>query len=307
MENRVLIMIIEIIITAALISGLIFLLLLSQFYLFELLLVAALLGGYSYFIERNALEITRPEIRLNCLSTDIKEKIALLSDLHFNAKTSKIQINKLLASLKESKPEVVFIIGDLIDKKDGIRVVGDFVRKITGSASAKVYIVLGNWDYFALKYNINDLKKELKYSGAEVLMNESKIIRIGSLDFNLIGIKAPYTGQNIKNDLTESIARVKNNDLCKILLTHSPESINEAVLKNIDLVLAGHTHGGQVYVPFLTRLVIPTKFAFKKYIKGIYKVGDSILYVNRGIGTSTLPLRFLSLPELTILSLTQNK
>lgn len=298
-------MIIEIIITATLIAILIFLLILGQFYFFEISLIAALLCGYSYFIERNALEITRPEIKLNCLSSDIKERIALISDLHFNAKTSKIQINKLLKSLKELNPEVVFITGDLIDRKNGISVAGDFAKKITNFA--KVYIVLGNWDYFVLKYNINNLKKELESNGAKVLMNESETIKIGDSDFNLIGIKAPYVGQNIKNDLAKSMAGIKNNNLCKILLTHSPESINEAALKNIDLILAGHTHGGQVYVPFLTRLIIPTKFAFKKYIKGIYKVGDSTLYVNRGIGTSNLPFRFLNLPELTILSLTRDK
>jgi hypothetical protein len=298
-------MIIEIIITATIIIGLIALLILGQLYFFELMLITALLGGYSYFIERNSLETTRPEIKLNNLSADIKGKIALISDLHFNAKTSENQINKLFYALKESNPEVVFIVGDLIDKKDGIKVVGSFVKRIT--AFTKVYIVFGNWDYFALKYNINDLKKELESNGAKVLMNESEIIKIGDSDFNLVGIKAPYVGQNIKNDLAKSMAGIKNNNLCKILLTHSPESINEAALKNIDLVLAGHTHGGQIYVPFLTRLVIPTKFAFKKYIKGIYKVGDTTLYVNRGIGTSNLPFRFLNLPELTILSLTHNK
>ena len=301
MEDRVLIMIIEILITATLIAGLILLLIVGHFYFFEMLLVVALLGGYSYFIERNSLEITRPEVKLNCLSSDIKGKIALISDLHFNAKTSKVQINKLLESLKESNPEVVFITGDLIDRKDGISVVGDFVRKIANFA--KVYIVLGNWDYFSLKYNINDLKKELESNGAKVLMNESETIKIGSSDFTLIGIKAPYVGQNIKNDLSKSMAGIKNNNLCKILLTHSPESIKEASLKNIDLVLAGHTHGGQIYVPVITRFIIPVKNEFKKYIKGTYKIGDSTLYVNRGIGTSNFPFRFLNLPELTILSL----
>lgn len=298
-------MLIEIIITVSLLIGIVLFILLGHFYFLQLLFLLLLLAGYSYFIERNSLEITYPEIKINCLSKDIKEKIVLISDLHFNAKTSKATINKLLEAVGKSNPEVVFITGDLIDRRNGTEIAGKFVSEI--SKFAKVYIVFGNWDYFVLNYNINDLKRKLEANGAVVLINESKIVKIGDNSFDLIGIKDPFTSKDTKNDLKKAISNTTDNNFCKILLTHSPEAIKDASLNNIDLVLAGHTHGGQVYVPVITRMIIPVRFGYKKYIKGIYKVGDSTLYVNRGIGTSNLPFRFLVPPELTVLSLTKGK
>jgi len=298
-------MLVEIVITISLLIGIVLFILLGQFYFMQLLFIVILLAGYSYFIERNSLEITYSEIKLDCLSNDIREKIILISDFHFNAKTSKEIINGLFTAIKKSKPEVVFITGDLIDNKNGVDVVGNFVNRV--AKYTKVYVVFGNWDYFSLNYNVNDFRKKLEANGAVVLINENRIIRIGNSTFNLIGIKDPFTSRDTKNDLKKALSGITDNNLCKILLAHSPEAISEAVSNNINLILAGHTHGGQVYVPVITRLIIPVKFGYKKYIKGSYKVGDSTLYVNRGIGTSNLPFRFLVPPELTILSLTKNK
>lgn len=294
-------MLAEIVIAFTLIAAVILFFLLGQFYFLELMVVAAFFAGYSYFIERNSLEITRPEIKISCLKSDLDSKIALISDLHFNAKTSKRIINNLLGKIKEAKPEIVFITGDLIDKKNGVEVAGKFVSEI--SSFSKVYAVFGNWDYFVLNYNIAELKNELEKNKAVVLVNESKTIKIGDSQFDIIGIKDPFSSKNTKNDLEKAMASIKGSKSCKILLSHSPESIADASVKKIDLVLSGHTHGGQVYMPLITRLIIPAKFGFKKYIKGTYKAGDTALYINRGIGTSNLPFRFLNIPELTILNL----
>src|SRR5699024_2934241 len=93
-------------------------------------------------------------------------------------------------------------------------------------------------------------------------------------------------------------------DSYKILLSHAPDLADEAALFNIHLQLSGHSHGGQIKIPFVGAIVKPP-YA-EKYYEGFYKIGDNpplTLYVNRGIGTTRLPFRFLSRPELTVFTL----
>jgi hypothetical protein len=177
------------------------------------------------------------------------------------------------------------------------------VRKIT--ANYKTFVIFGNWDYWALDYKVGEFKTRLEEAGAKVLVNESDEVVIGSDKLNILGVKDPYTSGELKNDIERAEKNLdENNKNCRVLLAHSPNIINEAVNKNIDLVLAGHTHGGQVYIPFLTKYIVPMKRAAGQgYIKGLYKVGNTQMYVNEGIGVSVLPIRFLVPPEVTVFTL----
>lgn len=261
-----------------------------------------ILMGYSFFIERRYIETTFPEIRLKCLPEGKEGKIVHISDLHFNAKTSKAWIKEISDKINVLNSKVIFITGDLIDNKDGVKTAGEFVKSI--SQNSKVYIVFGNWDYYVSKYDISELKKELENNGAQALVNYSSRIKIGDMEIWLIGVKDPFTSNNIQKDLEKSMADIpKDDDTCKILLAHSPDIIKYAAAQEIDLVLSGHTHGGQIYIPFLVDYVIPVKKESRKYLRGVYQKNGTKAYVNRGIGTSTLPFRFLARPEITFLTL----
>lgn len=157
----------------------------------------------------------------------------------------------------------------------------------------------------ALDYGVGELKTLLEAVGAKVLINDSEEIVSGNEKLNILGVKDPYTSGELKGDLEKAEKNLDEGDKnCRILLAHSPNIIKEAVDKNIDLVLAGHTHGGQVYIPFLTKYIIPAKRpAGEGFIKGLYTIGDTQMYINRGIGMSVLPFRFLVPPEVTVISL----
>lgn len=253
------------------------------------IIIAVTIIGYSYFIEPNILKTEKQSFK-DCAENPINT--VHISDLHFNKNTPDRRIEKILKKIKELNPQAIFITGDLIDKKNGIEKAKSLVEKL--SQISPVFIVLGNWDYYVLKYNVREFKKELEKSGAKVLINQATKERIGEEEVNIIGIDV-YADKNI------FIGKEEN--LCNIVLAHSPNIIFKAKEKNIEIVLSGHTHGGQIYVPFLTKKIIPVEPEFKKFISGYYKEGNTQLYVNRGIGTSTLPFRFLIPPEITYITI----
>lgn len=264
-----------------------------------------LLSGYAFLIERNLLFVRRQIIPLANLKNNIADKkILLISDIHFNRWTAAWRVRRIYKKIKKEGPDILFITGDLIEDQKAIKKVGEFLRLV--APLCPVYIVFGNWDYRVLKYNMTELSGEIRQAGAVILENEVKAIRIGEEEINLIGLKDPFSSNDMEKDLQEAIGLLGGEKKVTILLAHSPEIIKCVKDKGIDLILSGHTHGGQVYLPLITKMIIPVSPKFKGYFKGYYRVGETGLYVNRGIGTSTLPIRFLAPPEITAITLEKN-
>ncbi|MDP3057012.1 MAG: metallophosphoesterase [bacterium] len=267
-----------------------------------LILFIALLG-YAYFIEPNTLKIENQTIKLNCLKKDLPDRFVQISDLHFTRETKETRISQIYEAIKSQNPAAVFVTGDLVSDDTGMEKAVELIGKI--SASYKTFVIFGNWDYWALDYGVGELKTRLEAVGAKVLINSSEKIVSGNETLSILGVKDPYTSGELKGDLEKAEKNLDEGDKnCRILLAHSPNIIKEAADKNIDLVLAGHTHGGQVYIPFLTKYIIPAKRpAGKGFIKGLYTIGNTQMYINRGIGMSVLPFRFLVPPEVTVIKL----
>lgn len=268
-----------------------------------LIIVLAVLIGYAYFIEPNLLKTKKQVFKLDCLGSDISShKFVQISDLHFTEKTNEARINKIYQAVKKLNPEIVFITGDFVSKEIGIKPATNLVGKLT--KDFPVYAVFGNWDYWALNYDINRIENELEKVGAEVAINESFEVQVGDELINIIGVKDPYTSGQSERGLKWVMDNIdKNNKSCKILLAHSPDIIKTASELNIDLVLVGHTHGGQIHIPFITPKLIPVRPEGKGYIKGLYTVNQTQMYVNRGLGMSIWPFRFMVSPEITLISL----
>lgn len=271
--------------------------------LFMVLVAIAALFSYAYFIEPNSLVIKNETIKLDCLRNDLSDKFVQISDLHFTAETKEARISQIYEAIKSQNPATVFITGDLVIDETGVEKSVELIRKI--AADYKTFVIFGNWDYWALDYKVGEFKTKLEAVGAKVLVNEAEGIMSGSEKLNILGVKDPYTSGELKNDIEKAQKSLNESDEgCRILLAHSPNIIREAADKNIDLVLVGHTHGGQVYVPCLTKYIVPAKRpAGEGYVKGLYKVDETQMYVNQGIGLSVLPFRFLVPPEVTVIKL----
>lgn len=276
--------------------------------IFAIIILIGLLLSYAYFIEPNDIRIENQKFFLECLKFDHDDKrLVQISDLHFTEKTGEDKINKIYDAVETARPYAVFITGDLVSNEQGIGPAVDLVGKI--SKKYPVYVVFGNWDYLrSTGYDIVQLKRDLEHAGADVLINRVVVMDMGREQINLIGLKDPFSsGPSINEDFERLVRKVNGDEKrCNVVLAHSPDISRLAAENNMDLVLVGHTHGGQVYIPFLTEKIIPTRPDGKGFIKGRYNLGQNkqtIMYVNRGMGTSMFPFRFLVPPEVTVITL----
>lgn len=260
--------------------------------------------AYAYYVEPNTLQTEKINMEFSCAS-GLKGgiKFAHISDLHFTKDTPDKRLREVSSAVKAQKPTAIFITGDLIADKNGIPKTLAFAEMFSGDIP--IYAVFGNWDYWSLDFDVKDFTEKLSRIGVNVLINKNDKIIAGGKTFYIFGVKDPYTSGDNEFDLQKAMSDVDFEEgSCKILLAHSPNIIKYAKGKKMDIILVGHTHGGQVYIPFITNKLIPARReAGKGYVKGLYIVDDDRMYVNRGIGTSLLPLRFLVPPELTIINI----
>jgi predicted MPP superfamily phosphohydrolase len=192
---------------------------------------------------------------------------------------------ELQQTLNREKPDLILIAGDTLDSDLSLSV----ARELFAQIKPKMGILAtpGNWE------NWKDLSSPSLFRsfGVTLLKNERYQFNEG---LSVLGFD-DFSGE-LNTDISQSKPESK---LC-IALIHSPV-VFETINGICPLVLAGHTHGGQIRLPFLNPLWLPKGSG--KYVSGWYKEKDSQLYVSRGIGTSILPLRFFSSPELVLITL----
>jgi predicted MPP superfamily phosphohydrolase len=177
---------------------------------------------------------------------------------------------------------------------------------------ATVYYVSGNQENASGKYD--ELKSDLQSVGVRVLDNEFIKLSKNNETINLFGIEdfdffnfGPDTGNDFSKNFQGEITNlVKGADGFKILLTHRPEYFDQYVACNIDLVFAGHAHGGQVRLPFIGALYAPGQGFFPKYTKGLYTIDQTSMIVSAGMGNSEFPFRINDPPEIVVAILHTN-
>ena len=229
-----------------------------------------------YIIDWNYFDISK--------SDNNKIKIIQISDLHFNKlRYFHKSIAKKINSLK---PDLIFITGDSVDKTDKIDSLNEFLELI--DKSIQKYAITGNWEYWG-NVDLTKLKNVFSKNNCELLINENRTISIKNRDISIIGID-DLVGGNA--DFGKAVENLKQTDT-NIVLSHCPEH-RDIIAKQkgnltIDLVLSGHTHGGQI--TFLG--IVPFKpQGSGTYLKGWYKESEPKMYISKGIGTSILPIRF---------------
>lgn len=230
-------------------------------------------------------------------------KIAVVSDVH-NARFGKDN-RYLISVIEKERPDIIAITGDLVDSsKTDIEAANRLVQELVRIAPC--YYVTGNHEaWIGSRYR--ELEKKLLDAGVVIfhgnfvnLGNNNETIQLAGLDdsdfrngdLNVQG-KMPEAALE-EMELTE--------DYC-ILLAHRPENFSTYVSADIDLVLSGHAHGGQVRLPFIGGVAAPGQGLFPKYDAGEYSENNTTMIVSRGIGNSVVPVRINNRPEVVIVTL----
>jgi len=247
--------------------------------------------AYAYFIEPYQLSVRNIQIKSAKLPKGSQPvRVVQISDVHSD---SKVRLEeKLPSAIAEQKPDLIVFTGDSLNSPEGLPIFRKCLTEI--SKIAPTYVVRGNWDVWYWKKL--DLFGE---TGAKPLDGTAERIEIRGVPIWLAGAFVESERQ-----VPEMLATVPSNEF-SIFLYHYPDLIEEVSRAETDLYCAGHTHGGQVAMPFYGALVTFSKFG-KLYEGGTYQVNKTWLNVNRGIGMeggNTPRVRFSASPEITVIDI----
>ncbi len=271
------------------------------------ILGTAALALYSGEIERHWIEISRHDVFLRGLSPAFNGlRIVQLSDIHMDEYTEPFFLRRVVDHINSIAPGAVLFTGDYISYGLGSR---DFsvgaawqCANILNTLNCRQrYAILGNHDVIVGEKQVT---AALTANGITVLRNTYLPIERRGGRFWLAGLDDPVEGHpDPELAIPASIRNIPNEPV--VLMCHAPDYADHLLAhapgKAVALMLSGHTHGGQVRLPFLGAIALPTMG--KRYVEGWFRLGDLQLYVNRGIGTVGLPLRFDCPPEITLFTL----
>ncbi len=247
--------------------------------------------------------INKVLVKIDNLPENLKGmKIVQISDLHFGPFMDSNRFSVFSKEINLLKPDMIVLTGDLINSSPSM--IKEMMKAFTNInyPPAGIYACLGNHEYFTgTKVVINSLNK----LNINVLVDDVKKISYREKEFYIMGVDYPMKSafnwdkrEIIKTHLSNTLSKVENRELPKILLAHHPDTFYESKEQNIDLTLSGHTHGGQIVLGNDPKSQISLGQIGFKYVKGLYTNDNKHLYVNSGLG-HWLPMRFNCPPEIT--------
>jgi predicted MPP superfamily phosphohydrolase len=257
-------------------------------------ILAAGVGGvtgaaaYGYLYEQRALTRTRPSIAVPRWPAALSGlRIGFMTDIHRSQWVSDLDLRHAVDSLITEQPDLIVLGGDYVTFADRryITAAADALSRL--SAPHGVFAVLGNHD------DDREVPAALTRRGIEVLRDARTERRVRGERLDLVGIRY-WTRRG-----SEIAAAARGAGPHSILLAHDPRRLTEAAALNIPLVLSGHTHGGQVVLPVLGA-VAARKFPV---VAGSATLGDTRIFVSRGVGTVYVPVRLACPPEIVVLTL----
>ena len=270
---------------------------------------------YSRFIATNGLNIKEYKV-VNEQITDSYHglKVVHFSDLHYNSTIHEKELKVLVDKVNELKPDIIVYTGDLFTEKKSYD--KDILINYLSKLEAKLgkYYVSGNHDT-----PMNDYQEIMNASGFKNMDNDYTLIYNESRQAILLsGISTCFEGNSNKNksgmpecDMGIKTAKVdsyladtkeEGKPIYSILLMHEPDFVDNINLNNYDLVLSGHSHGGQVRLPIIGKIYTP--IGSKKYYDAHYTFNNTELYISSGIGNSGLNLRFFNHPSFNFYRIT---
>jgi predicted MPP superfamily phosphohydrolase len=263
--------------------------------------------SYAVLVEPTWLEVNHLEIPVAGAPAAERLRIVQLSDFHFQRRVPEKYIEHCIRSANAEKPDLVALTGDYIHK--GPRFVDRIAEMLSHlKAPLGVYAVLGNhdhavrnaWGLRSYPMLHRKIAASLERHGIRVLHNELEAIEHAGARFQISGVDDLWS-RRCRPDL--ALAQL-DPSLPHVMLAHHPRTIELIAGKRCDLMLSGHTHGGQVHTRRFGSPALGRKM--KRYAAGLYSVADSHLYVNKGVGYG-LKIRFNRRPEIAVFDLVPAK
>ena len=246
----------------------------------------ALAEPYQLVIERHQIKLSRLPRALDGL------RVVQLTDIHHSPFTGREQVERAVEIANSLRPDIIALTGDYISHE---REYAAPCAEMLGHLRARcgVYAVLGNHDNWVDAALVTDL---FRAEGMHMLVNEGLRFEHRGESFWLAGVDDTMVGLE---DLPLALAGAKSDEM-KLLLAHNPIILRRAARAGVDLVLSGHTHGGQV--TWRTERSASGR-PRRRLLRGLGRQGYTQIYVSRGLGTVVLPIRYGSLPEVSLLEL----
>ena len=254
------------------------------------------LGAYSVGLPWRRVRVTRTDIPIVGLDPAFDGVLlALLSDLHVGPYTPEARARRWIQRANALRPDYILLTGDLI--ASGERFIEPLERSLAELRPTRgVFAIMGNHDYFGPGVGdaIVNMHRRL---GHQMLRNEHVVLRTGSGRLVVAGVDDTWRQLS---DLGEALAGAPS-DVPVVLLAHDPDLFAEAISHGVDLQVSGHTHGGQLAIPFAGRRGSVLALFRLPWIQGLYQRGRSRLYVSAGLGTTGAPVRIGMASELPLL------
>ncbi|HWB83753.1 MAG TPA: metallophosphoesterase [Bryobacteraceae bacterium] len=256
------------------------------------------LMGYGALIQRTNFHVHELDVPLPGLPPDLHGlRILQLSDIHLSAFLSESELARVIDAASELQPHLAVMTGDLIttfgDPLDAC------IRQLTRvKAEAGMLGCLGNHEHFA---RVEQRTTETAArAGIRFLRMKAEPLRFGNAILNVGGVD--YQSLHRKAEYLRGAERLVAPNAFNLLLSHNPDVFPVAAHQGWNLMLAGHTHGGQINIEILDQSISPALF-MTPYVYGLYRAGSSTAYVTRGIGTIGVPIRIGAPPEIVLLRL----
>jgi predicted MPP superfamily phosphohydrolase len=221
--------------------------------------------------------------------------VALLTDLHHGAFVSLDYVREIVALTNSLAPDVIALAGDYTYKES--RYIAPCFEVLAGlRAPYGVFGVLGNHDHYQ---GARTTRRALSAAGIVDLTNSGHWLEAGQRRFRIAGVGDLWKG---RQDLQAALGDTRPEESC-LLLSHNPDYAETITDQRVGLVLSGHTHGGQIVLPWIGALHVPSHYGLK-YLQGLVRAPVTQVFVSRGLGTVSVPLRVRCPPEINLLTLT---
>ena len=256
--------------------------------------------GYAYFVEPRQLVVTRAELRIPNFDRRLDGlKVVAISDLHGGSNyVTPERLREIVTLANEQKPDLIVLLGDYVSQIEGNRgplkmSAEDVAANLRGfTARYGTFAIIGNHDWW---YDQAAVTTALESAGITVLDNEIATIEINGTELNIWGIEDLWKHRKVPLEPLDRLSEKRN----VVALAHNPDSLLLAP-SEISLIFSGHSHGGQVNLPFVGRKAFVND---ERFMYGHAVADGKHVYVTGGVGTSVLPLRFRVPPEIAVATL----
>ena len=243
-------------------------------------------GWYGTVYEPNEIEVIHRSVAIRNLPSRLNGLTAVqISDLH--VRTMADVHLRMADMVRQLHPDLVLVTGDLVDQQAAVADVTELLKSFQPPRG--VWVVPGNWEHTAGA--VDTFSNAFESTDITLLVNDSAQLDDGLW---IVGVDDP---SGWFDHVPESVRHVPSG-AARIMLAHSPDIADKIQDVSLDLILVGHTHGGQINLPLVSGAWLHHGLS-GKYVHGMYQLESARMYVNRGIGTTTLPIRIGARPEIT--------